>query len=164
MEEKKEPQISYANIFGLVAVSIFFDVIELLFDLIPVLGWIINLLVDIFAGLTFYVWFKILGVSFFSTRKWLSFASGFILGAIPFTSWFAWTLDVILVIVAIRGEEVLTKTPLGIVSKAAQGMNRAGKNVGSAFKINPAGSGGNRLPSRRNLPQPPSQEEENTEE
>ncbi len=129
MDDEKQPQISTVAAYALVAVSIFFDLIELLFDFIPVVGWIANIFVDIFAGLTFYLWFKILGISFIRGRRIMSFASGFILGAIPFTSWFAWTVDVLLIIADVRGEELLGKMAPGAAEKLQKVSSGVKKNV-----------------------------------
>jgi hypothetical protein len=136
MDDEQQPKISYANKVGLVGTSIFFDIIEGLLDFIPLVGWAVNIFIDIFAFLTFYVWFKILGVSFVRTRRSLAFIAGFILGAIPFTSWFAWTLDVVLVIIDVNNEEKLAKfkKPMPRRGQTPTEQQKKGYEVGERFK------------------------------
>ena len=58
--------------------ALFFDALQWL------LGWIfMGWLVTIFAGLTFYVWFKTKGMSFMKPKRFATFGGSFIIELIP---------------------------------------------------------------------------------
>jgi len=75
-EEKKG--LNNTTIVLMICVALFYDVLQWL------LGWIfMGWLVSIFAGLTFYTWFKIRGMSFMKPKRFLSFGGSFIVELIP---------------------------------------------------------------------------------
>lgn len=72
------------------------DIFQLVLDLIPMIGWIINVGVDFIVGWIFFLWFKIIGVKY-TKRTTMAFIAGFILDLIPYIDTLAWTIDVIMI-------------------------------------------------------------------
>lgn len=68
-EETRQNKISGATAFLMLAVAIFFDVIQFLLEFIPVVGTILNKFISVIAGLTFWLWLTLKGVE--SRRKWI---------------------------------------------------------------------------------------------
>lgn len=62
--------------------AIFFDILSLV-GLIPVIGWILDWIIWLFANLTFYTWFKAQGMSFTSPKKLFSFVGGSFVEFLP---------------------------------------------------------------------------------
>ncbi len=78
MDEQKEKGLSNTTIVLMVSVAFFYDALQWL------LGWIfMGWLVTIFAGLTFYVWFKSKGMSFMKPKRFAAFGGSFIVEFIP---------------------------------------------------------------------------------
>ena len=77
-DEKKEKGLKNHTIILMVAVALFFDALQWLLGFI-FMGW----LVSIFAWLTFYVWFKINGISFMKPKRFITFGGSFIIELIP---------------------------------------------------------------------------------
>lgn len=70
--------LNNTTIVFMVAVALFYDVLQWL------LGWILmGWLASIFAGLTFYVWFKMKGMSFMKPKRFAAFGGSFIIELIP---------------------------------------------------------------------------------
>ena len=88
--------ISKGMLILMLMVSVLVDIGQLLLDLIPGIGWAINIAVDLCVGWVYFLWFKICGVKF-KKGPLISFAAGAILDMIPYVSAFAWTLDVLMV-------------------------------------------------------------------
>ena len=75
-EDKKG--LDNATIALMIGVALFFDALQWL------LGWIfMGWLASIFAGLTFYTWFKIRGMSFMKPKRLSVFGGSFIVELIP---------------------------------------------------------------------------------
>ena len=77
----------------MVAVALFFDTLQILLGFIY-LGWAVG----IFAGLTFYVWFKMHGLSFMKPKRLFAFGGASILEIVPIpllASLPAWTAAVL---------------------------------------------------------------------
>jgi len=76
MAEGKYRRISKGSAFALILISIIFDAIELLVDLIPIIGTMISFFIDMLATITFAIWFVILGVGLLdiknSKKFWLT--------------------------------------------------------------------------------------------
>ncbi len=60
--ESHKNKISGSTAFLMVAVAIFFDLIQFLLAFIPLIGFILNKLISIVAGLTFWLWLTIKGL------------------------------------------------------------------------------------------------------
>ncbi len=132
MEPNRNPQISSATLWLMIPVSIFFDVLEAIADLImliPIIGTGVGLmlefLINVLASLTFYVWFKTKGVTFSSTKRAMSFWLGIALGFIPFTSWFAWTVSVIMTVRSVNH----VRTNLQNIAARVPGSKIGGSNL-----------------------------------
>ena len=89
-EEKKG--LNNTTIALMISVAIFYDVLQWLLAFI-FMGW----LVSIFALLTFYVWFKMKGMSFMKPKRFAAFGGSFIVELIPIINILpAWTFAIIL--------------------------------------------------------------------
>jgi len=73
-EERKRqgarPRISPVEGMLMVLAALTFDGGQFLFNLIPVLGIVISIIIDIFAWGTFFLWLKMKGISFGFSAKW----------------------------------------------------------------------------------------------
>lgn len=79
-EEKKQNKIDKTTASLMIAVAIFFDAIQFVLAFIPIIGFILNKFISIFAGLTFWLWLTLKGVS--GTSKRISGGS-FIIEILP---------------------------------------------------------------------------------
>lgn len=99
MENKSK--ISGMNGLFLILVALLFDGIQIFLTLI-IIGAVLNWIVSLFAMMTFYVWLKLLGVSYWEgngTRKLLSFIGCGFLEVVPiFNAFLGWTVFVVLII------------------------------------------------------------------
>ena len=93
----------------MLCVAIFFDVLQAVFLLIPLLGWIFSSVISIFAWLTFYVWTSIKGWGLSDTLKQIIVNWAFplieivpILNTLP-----TWTLKVVLSYSFLKAEDTL---------------------------------------------------------
>lgn len=133
--EPKKHRISTQTIVLITVVALFFDFciagVELL-EFIPVIGNITVLiwsgLVSVFAWLTFYLWFKVHGVSFVGPKRILAFPIAFLAKLVPFVGIVpTWSAAVIFLFGTTRAEELLEKAgPLGtlaskVMAKGTQG-------------------------------------------
>ena len=75
-EEKRG--LSNTTIVLMVSVALFYDVLQWLLGFL-FMGW----LVSIVAWMTFYVWFKIRGLSFMKPKRFATFGGSFIIEMIP---------------------------------------------------------------------------------
>jgi ABC-type microcin C transport system permease subunit YejB len=75
-EEKKG--LNNQTIVFMIVVAIFFDVLQALLTFV-FMGW----LVGIFAGLTFYLWFRLRGMSFMKPKRFLTFGAASIIEMFP---------------------------------------------------------------------------------
>lgn len=93
-----ERRITKSTAGMMVIVALLFDLIEILLNLVPFLGWILIWLMDMLVWLTFFLWFKVRGVGFSSKRS-LSLGLGLLIEIIPVVDILpGWTLAVILMI------------------------------------------------------------------
>ncbi|MEW5907754.1 MAG: hypothetical protein AB1643_01035 [Patescibacteria group bacterium] len=123
--QKTKQRISNITAILIIIVALLYDGLDALISLlqaIPVIGGVIAIffgsILDIWAWLTFYVWFKVKGVSLSdSIARAICYNAGLllelipVLGALPF-----WTLSVIIMILIVKAEDKLAKVP--IVGKA----------------------------------------------
>jgi len=79
-EEKNQNKIDGTTASLMIAVAIFFDAIQFVLAFIPIAGFVLNKFISIFAGLTFWFWLTLKGVS--GTSKWVSGGS-FIIEILP---------------------------------------------------------------------------------
>jgi hypothetical protein len=114
---KEKKGLDNMTIAFMVSVALFYDFLQI--PLTPIfMGW----LVSIFAGLTFYVWFKMRGVSFMSPKRAGILGGGFIIELVPLLNVLpAWALAVVL---------------LGLDSKIKKVTTESGQ-VGNVTKLTP---------------------------
>ncbi|MDP3763904.1 MAG: hypothetical protein Q8Q92_04705 [bacterium] len=89
-EEQKG--LNNTTIAFMIVVALFFDALQALLALV-LMGW----LVGIFAGLTFYLWFKIHGLSFMKPKRLLTFGTASFIEMfplLPLSALPAWTAAV----------------------------------------------------------------------
>ncbi len=75
---KEEKEIKSHTVVFMIAVAVFFDFLQILLGFIY-MGWVVG----IFAGLTFYVWFKFYNISFTKPKRILAFGGASLLEIIP---------------------------------------------------------------------------------
>jgi len=102
-EEGKERGLKTSTIVFMIVVAVFFDLLQWALVFI-FMGW----LAGIFAGLTFYVWFKTYGISFMKPKKALAMGGGFIIEMLPVISSLpAWTAAVTVITLDSKLKKVL---------------------------------------------------------
>jgi len=88
--ENKEKGLTDTTMVFMIVVAIFFDVLQWALAFI-LMGW----LAGIFAGLTFYIWFRSKGISFMKPKRLMTFGGTALIEAIPLLSSIpAWTFAV----------------------------------------------------------------------
>ncbi len=129
-EEKKEGKLSAETVWFMIGTALFFDFLQFLFTFI-FMGW----LVGIFAGLTFWFWFRGHGISFKKASRWGSFAFTYLIEMLPFISAIpAWTVEVSYIALTNKLQEVV---PGANITKLD--LNKKPSNVAS-FKPRAAGN------------------------
>ncbi|MCR4274631.1 MAG: hypothetical protein NUW02_01090 [Candidatus Campbellbacteria bacterium] len=114
-ENKKPKRIDSTTRYLLIGTAIIFDLISI----IPVVG---QFLAIGGAGITFYIWFKTLGVSFISPKRIVTTAVEYIGEAIPVVS--ALPLITTGTIIMIVLTDIEDKTGIGLASLAAGKMSK----------------------------------------
>ncbi|MCR4279209.1 MAG: hypothetical protein NUV78_00530 [Candidatus Zambryskibacteria bacterium] len=88
--DKKEKGLKSTTVVLMITVALFFDALQVLLTFI-FMGW----LAGFFAGLTFYVWFRMHGISFMKPKRLAAFGGTALIELIPFLSVIpAWTFAV----------------------------------------------------------------------
>lgn len=113
MQEEKENELKSHTIVLMIVVAVFFDVLQGLLVFI-FMGW----LVGFFAGLTFYIWFKLHGISFMKPKRFITFSTASVIEMFPFlplSALPAWTAAI--VILALDSKIKKVAPGLGIIMK-----------------------------------------------
>ena len=99
----------------MIVVAIFFDVLQFGVNFIIGPGQIGAPLMEIFAQLTFWLWFKLNGISYTSSKRLASVAGGMLVGVIPFVDMLPeLTIEIIIILSTITIEDaVANKVPGG---------------------------------------------------
>lgn len=137
----------------LVVVATPVDIIQILSDflhLIPAVGtilaFVVNEGVNIASIVVFYIWLKILGVSFANPKRAVRFFGAFGLEFIPLSDFLPWcTLGIIFTIASVWGEELLQKMAglkVAVSAHEAVGNPNPVSNP-SEFNRNPKGFANN---------------------
>lgn len=88
----------------MVIVALFFDAIQWLLAFI-LMDWIVS----IYAFLTFYIWFKIKGMSFMRPKRILTMGGSLIVELVPILSTLpTWTFAVVVLVADMKAKEVLS--------------------------------------------------------
>jgi hypothetical protein len=125
-EQDKKPKIKKGTMVLMVATALFFDVLGALINLIPGLGQVLAIFIAWAGQATFWLWFKMHGVSYGTKKRAVSVTAGFIIGMIPFLNIIPeLTLQVILILGTLEVEDLVENTPGG------------GAIVGGLTKITP---------------------------
>lgn len=99
-------ELSNGTILLMVSTAIFFDVLQIAFALIA-MDWVVG----IFGFLTFFIWFKINGVSFLTPKRAIAMSGSAIIEAFPFLSSLpTWTLAVIIIAMDTKAKQIAKKT------------------------------------------------------
>lgn len=130
-ENTEQKEISITTLILMVGVAIFYDVFQLIIEIIPLVGQILSLFITLFAFLTFYVWFKIKGRSFASPKRAMAMGAGVIIEIIPILNILpGWTVAVLFLVGIERVEKIARMVPGGGV--ATKALNTANKVGGSS--------------------------------
>lgn len=110
--QQEQKELNNTTITLMIGTAVFYDALQALLTLI-FMGW----LVGIFAGLTFYVWFKSYGISFMKPKRFVTFSGSFLIEIIPFLSILpAWTLAITFLALETKIKKVLPKSVQKVVS------------------------------------------------
>lgn len=108
----KEPKLSEITIFLMIFTALCFDGGQMVVGWIPVLGNIIAGVVDLFAFMTFFVWFKMHGIQMMTPKRLSSMLGAGVIEMIPFLNILpAWTLAVVYLIGTTKIQELASKHP-----------------------------------------------------
>ncbi|MSR87807.1 MAG: hypothetical protein EXS69_01405 [Candidatus Zambryskibacteria bacterium] len=109
-EENKKKGLKAHTIILMIVVALFFDVLQWLLAFI-FMDWLAGL----FAGLTFYVWFKLYGLSFMKPKRLATFSGTIVAEMIPLLAALpAWTAAVTYLALDAKAKEVI---PGSVASK-----------------------------------------------
>ena len=104
----KTPELKGTTIGLMFSVALFFDTLQAVFQIAPVLGQILAGLIAIFAFLTLWLWFRLHGIKFSTPKRSAVMAGGFLIELIPILNILpAWTLAVTLIVADLKIKENL---------------------------------------------------------
>lgn len=84
-----EEKLKTTTIWLMISTALFFDALQVFLDFL-LMGW----LVTIFASLTFFVWFKMHGITFIKPKRLVGSIGVVIIDMIPIIGWLAWTVAI----------------------------------------------------------------------
>lgn len=73
----------FGTVFLMVGTAIFFDILQIILDLIPFVGWIISPIVGFMGSFTFFLWFKTKGVQFNKLKNAAALGGSFVFELVP---------------------------------------------------------------------------------
>lgn len=73
----------FGTVFLMGGTAIFFDILQIILDLIPFVGWIISPLVGLIGSFTFFLWFKMKGVQFNKLKNAAALGGSFVFELVP---------------------------------------------------------------------------------
>ncbi len=135
MEEEKEPGLRDTTAVMMIVTALFFDFLQFLLGFIY-MGW----LVGIFAGLTFWLWFRMHGISFIKNPKRIMvFGGASIVEMLPIpflASLPGWTLAVVYLALNAKIKKVISHVPGGnIASNVIAHKRIAGRNASTSNNL-----------------------------
>jgi hypothetical protein len=140
MEQNNEQtqRITKTTAAFMIVVAVFFDLLQLLLTVL-LIGIVLNPAIDVVAFLTFYLWFKLKGVSLTSSNKQLiATVSGYIVEIIPILNALPGiTIATIARIIVVKTEDTLLKnngTISAVVGTAMQKKVGADDEVSTSEK------------------------------
>lgn len=126
--DKSNGDVSKTTATLMIVVALLVDAIQALLDIL-VIGFVLNWLIDAAAGFGFYLWFKLHGVHFNSSKRIASFWGGLIIELIPIVNMLpGWTLAVVLVISTTKIEKV-AEAVAGTVGVQSDAVNSTQKVI-----------------------------------
>lgn len=149
-ENKKETGLNNTTIVLMVSVALFYDALQWL------LGWILmGWLASFYAFLTFYIWFKLRGMSFMTPKRLTVFGGSFIVEMIPVIGDIlpTWTAAIVYLALDYKAKKALSAVPGGQLAAAAISKSKGTKikrnNEEALNKFNsaPKVQGGNKSSS-----------------
>lgn len=91
----------------MIIVALLYDAVQAFLDFI-LIGLVVNWILDVWAWLTFFIWFKLKGVSFTNPKRAISLNGGFIAELIPAVNALPiWTAAVIIMVITVKTEDKL---------------------------------------------------------
>lgn len=99
-EEKRHGELGGVTFILMLIVALFFDGIQALFQLIPVAGQILAMIIGLLAYLTFFLWFMLKGQRFLTAGKIIAMTGTLFVEIIPIVNALpAWTLSIVLMFI-----------------------------------------------------------------
>lgn len=121
-EDKPDYRISWIEGGFMIGVALVYDLIQIGLEVIMLgFGWTVNWVINIYAMLTFWFWFKLKGVSFVNPKRALFGSASIVIKFIPWLDALpTWTALTVTTIVSARTEDFLARHPVaGAVGQAA---------------------------------------------
>ena len=107
-KSQNQQRINSVTAIFMIVVALLYDAVQAFLDFI-LIGLAVNWILDIWAWLTFFIWFKLKGVSFANPKRAISLNGGFILELIPAVNALPiWTAAVIILVITVKTEDKLT--------------------------------------------------------
>jgi hypothetical protein len=126
---ESETSLTRATMVFMVYVALIIDLVQAIL-LYLIAGIIVDTFIGIFAGFTFWLWFKMHDVSFVTPKQIAAMGGGFFVELIPALNALpTWTFAVVYVIMTHKALEVADKAPGGRVVRIATQANMAGVNA-----------------------------------
>mgnify|MGYP003340137045 CR=1 FL=1 len=130
-----ENALSRTTIFFMITVALIIDGIQAVL-LYFAIGVVVNTFIGIFAGFTFWLWFKMHDVGFVTPKQIAAMGGGFFTEVIPGVDALpAWTGAVAYVIFSHKALEAAEKMPGGKMARVALQTTMAGTNAYKATAI-----------------------------
>lgn len=136
-QTQQKPRITKVTFFLMLSCAILFDLAMGLIQLIPVAGSVIATVFNVVPLLGFFIWYKILGISFANPKRSLSFFGASLIEFIPVLNALpTWTAEVIYMYTLENADKILA------VAGSVTGNAAAVSSVaGNALKFVPKAQG-----------------------
>ena len=119
-ESKKEKELKTHTIVLMVVVALFFDVLQWLLAFI-FMDW----LAGFYAFLTFFVWFKLHGITFMKPKRALTMGAAGLIEIIPWLAALpAWTAAVIIIALDTKIKKIISNVPGGAIAEKTGIINK----------------------------------------
>lgn len=120
-----EKKLSSGTTYLMIGTALLYDLLQFCVGWIPFVGQILGWIVSFFAGLTFWLWFRIHDIPF-NKKRTASLATGVVIEIIPLVNMLpAWTLAVVSMIATTKIKEVASKVGAGTSDTKESEQNRA---------------------------------------